>query len=151
MSEMDRLGLMRLRCQTIVSGVLARVDLPVDDALWLSASTEDRQSLRDRARGEVTRLASQRVPSAEAHALCVDLPVWEEWEGRCDIECIGGPCDGQRVTLPSTEPPPVVRLPVPEAKPLESLEVASYTPLPDHHGYLSRGSDGAWRFQYEHL
>ncbi|MGW4181277.1 hypothetical protein ACWEK2_03890 [Streptomyces albidoflavus] len=150
MSEADRLGPMLLRCQTVVDGALAYVALPVDEALWGPASAAEREDLRGMARRELARLLSQRMPSAEAHDLCADLPVWEEREGRCEVECVGGPADGQRVTLPSTEPPPVLRVPAPEASPLEPLEVLSYAPMTDRHGYQCRGSDGAWRFRYGH-
>lgn len=147
--------LVTLRCQTIVDGSLAYVTMPIDSEVWDSADETLRDRLRSRARVELWHAVAGRTGQSMPHDCYNDLPVWEEHSDRCEVECVGGPLDGQRVTLSSAEPPIALQLPLPAglpdaagplADPVTLLPLALYQPLRDEHGFLSRTADGAWRF-----
>ncbi|MEU5976365.1 hypothetical protein [Streptomyces sp. NPDC047315] len=145
---------LHLRCQTVVDGHLAYVLVPVDRARW-EADEPMQESVRRRAREELRHravlLAGHDLPADRFDA----LPVWVEYPDRCEVECVGGPHDGKRITWPSAEPPLGIQLPIDEgtaalidARPAESsTRTVLYEPLFGEGGFVSRTNDGAWRYR----
>ena len=143
-----------LRCQTVVDGVLAYVQMAIDLALWDSADETIRDQIRDQARTELWHAVAKRTGSNMPHDCFDGLPVWEQYADRCEVECVCGPCDGERIKISTPKPPHSLVLPAPfkiehlpvAAEPDMSLPTVMYRPLPDEHGFFSRTADGAWRF-----
>lgn len=146
---------MTLRCQTVVDGVLATVTMPIALEVWNSAGEKDRDLIRARARTELRISVGARIGEVRLDDRYDELPVWEEYADQCEVECIGGPHDGERIKLGTAEPPHSLVLPAPfrieylagfAGEPAELLPTVMYSPLPDEHGFFSRAVDGAWRF-----
>lgn len=151
-------NLLTVRCQTVVDGELAYVQLPVTRELWETSSTV-REVCRDRARKELRYAVEERAGVDLLADRAADLPVWVEYPDACEVECVGGPADGQRIKLSSGQPPAMVRVPQPVnlADQLANLNgplhpadygplIATYEPLTDDHGFFARSTDGAWRY-----
>ncbi|WP_399559578.1 hypothetical protein OIA45_49035 (plasmid) [Streptomyces chartreusis] len=146
---------MTLRCQTVVDGVLAYVELPVGLEEWDSADEETRHRIHSMARTELRISVGARIGEARLDDRYEDLPVWEQYADRCEVECVGGPLDGERIKLSSAEPPLSLVLPAPfrledvvasATVTTERIPTVMYSPLPDESGFFSRATDGAWRF-----
>lgn len=144
--------LITLRCQTVIDGALAFVKIPIDLTVWDSADETLRDRFRAQARTELWHAVVKQTEREMPHDCFDDLPVWEEFPDRCEVECVDGPLDGERIKLSSAEPPHALELPLPvrlEASTTLATEPfprALYRPLPDEHGFFSRTTDGAWRF-----
>lgn len=146
---------MSLHCQTVIDAVLVYVDMPIALELWDSADEAIRDRLRSQARSELWHAVAQRSHRTLPHDCFDELPVWEQHADRCEVECVGGPMDGQRIKLGTPEPPPSLVLPAPfrleylvpsATEQPELLPTVMYRPLADEHGFFSRATDGAWRF-----
>lgn len=147
---------MTLRCQTVVDGILAYVEMPIDLALWDSAAKTVRDPIRSRARSELWHAVAKRTGRTLPHDCFDELPVWEQHADQREVECVGGPHDGERIKISTAKPPPSLVLPASfrieylaasaAVAPAESLPTVMYSPLPDEHGFFSRTTDGAWRF-----
>ncbi|MEU8316676.1 hypothetical protein, partial [Micromonospora sp. NPDC049033] len=142
-----------LRCQTIIDGQLGYVLLPVTRHLW-ETSEDAREDARRRARDELRHRAVKQTGRDLPAADFDTLPVWAEYPDRCEVECVGGPADGKRITLASAEPPPAINIPLEESlldlltahtPPESALNMVTYVPLRGAGGFLSRAADGAWR------
>lgn len=150
-------NLPKFRCETVIDGELGYVLLPVSEELlddeWAC------NYARDKARRELwhrcVEQTGQDLPIEEFDA----LPVWVEYPDRYEIECVGGPHDGQVLTMPGTYPPPQIEMPVDDDiaglltaadTPTPSgVRTASYRPLLNDYGFASRAEDGAWRYRYQ--
>ena len=143
-----------LRCQTVVDGSLLYITISVSPESWDSMDGALREDLRTQVRSELWQAVVERTGQDLSRNSLKDLPVWDEWPGRCEVELINGPFDGKRITLSTPEPPPMIKLPCP--KDVQSLldtdhlpeetPYMSYWPQPDDHGFFTRTHDGAWRF-----
>ncbi|MFB6696362.1 hypothetical protein [Streptomyces rubiginosohelvolus] len=149
-------NILNLRCQTVIDGELGYVLVPVERMLW-ETDEHSHEALRMIARKELRHSAMKRAGRNLPAADFENLPVWVEYPDRCEIECVGGPHDGQRVQISAPEPPcDGLQLPVEEdpatladARLLESrLQIATYVPLTGDGGFLSRTEDGAWRYRF---
>lgn len=148
--------LVTLRCQTVVDSFLAYVTMPIALEVWDSADETARDRIREYARKELWHAVAKRTGREMPHDCLDSLPVWEEHADRCEAECVGGPMDGTRIRLSTGEPPLSLVLPAPV--PIEDLAASAsatseliptlmYSPLKDEHGFLSRTTDGAWRYE----
>ncbi|MFE9777671.1 hypothetical protein ACFYPA_05885 [Streptomyces sp. NPDC005775] len=148
---------LKLRCQTVIDGELAHILLAVDRMLW-ETNEHTREHAQRTARQELRHYAvehtGRNLPDTDFDA----LPVWAEYPDRCEVECVGGPHDGQRITWSSGEPPAAVDLPVDEGinglmaaaqgEPASILRKATYVPLMGDEGFFGRTEDGAWRYGF---
>jgi len=149
--------MLTLRCQTVIDGRLYWALVPVDRMLW-EADEYAQEHARRAARKELRYRATKHTGRDLTDVDFDTLPVWVEHPNRCEIECVGGPCDGQRMTWGSPEPPPSVDLPVDEGvagllaaaegEPASALRKATYVPLMGDGGFFSRAKDGAWRYAF---
>lgn len=154
-------NLPKLRCETVVNGELGYVLLPVSEEL-LDDEWAYRYA-RDKARRELWHRCAKRTGQDLPIEDFEGLPVWVEYPGKYEIECVGGPHDGQRITVHLTVLSegikPQIELPVDEG--VVGLLAASHTPTPSgvrmasyrrlrgEHGFASRAEDGAWRYRYQ--
>jgi len=118
------------------------------------------------ARGKARRELWHRCVNRTGQALPIEefdaLPVWVEYPDRYEIECVGGPHDGKRLTVRLTVLSegikPQIDMPVDEGvagllaatdtSTPSGMRTASYQPLLNEHGFPSRAEDGAWRYRY---
>ncbi|MGW1154418.1 hypothetical protein ACWD45_24440 [Streptomyces rubiginosohelvolus] len=149
---------LKLRCQTVVDGELASILLAVDRMLW-ETNEHAREHAQRTARQELHHYAAKRTGRDLLAADFDALPVWVEYPDRCEVECVGGPHDGQRMTWNSAEPPVAIDLPVDEGissllaaaqgEPASVVRHATYVPLMGAGGFFSRAQDGAWRYAFQ--
>lgn len=147
---------LNFRCETVIDGELGYVLLPVSEELL------DDEGVREyaiaQARRELWHACMKRTGKDLSTHQFDDLPVWVEYPDRCEVECVGGPHDGQRLTVSSAYPPPQIQMPLDEGvtglldsaalPPVPAMRTASYGPLLNDHGFSSRAEDGAWRYRY---
>lgn len=148
---------LKLRCQTVIDGELGFVLVAVDRLMW-ETDEPMRKFAERRARDELRHSASQRTARDLPAADFEDLPVWVEYPDRCEVECVGGPHNGKRMTWSSAEPPFAIDLPLDEglegllraaqSEPATVLRKATYVPLMGDGGFFSRTQDGAWRYTF---
>lgn len=148
---------LKLRCQTVIGGELAHVLVAIDRTLW-ETNEYAREHARQTARRELHHYAVKHVGRDLPAADFESLPVWVEYPDRCEVECVGGPHDGQRITWSSTEPPLAIDLPVGEGidgllaaaqgAPASILGRVTYVPLMGDGGFFGRTTDGAWRYSF---
>ncbi|SCE58518.1 hypothetical protein GA0115253_107854 [Streptomyces sp. Termitarium-T10T-6] len=149
---------LNLRCQTVIDGRLGYVLVPVDRMLWETnehAREHAERTAREELRHSAIERAGRDLPASDFE----DLPVWVEYPDRCEVECVGGPHDGRRMTWNSAEPPVAIDLPVDEGissllaaaqgEPASVVRHAAYAPLMDDGGFFSRTQDGAWRYSFQ--
>lgn len=151
---------LRLRCQSVIDGDLAQVLVVVDRLMW-ETNEPMREVAQRQARDELRHRAIEHVGRDLPAADFETLPVWVEYPDRCEVECVGGPHDGKRMTWSSAEPPSAVNLPIDEGiggllaaaqnpDPVaSSLRIATYVPLMGDGGFFSRTQDGAWRYSLQ--
>ncbi|MGW9299542.1 hypothetical protein ACWHA3_01790 [Streptomyces cyaneofuscatus] len=145
-----------LRCQTVIDGRLYWALVPVD-RMWETdeyAQEHARRTARKELRYRATKHTGRDLTDVDFDT----LPVWAEHPDRCEVECVGGPRDGQRMTWNSAEPPLAIDLPVDEGvagllaavegEPISALRKATYVPLMGDGGFFSRTQDGAWRYAF---
>lgn len=149
---------LKLRCQTVIDGRLYWALVPVDRMLWEAdeyAQEYARRAARKELRYRATKHTGRELPGIDFDT----LPVWVEHPGQCEVECVGGPHDGQQMTWNSAEPPLAIDLPVDEGiagllaavegEPTSTLRKATYVPLMGDGGFFSRTQDGAWRYRFQ--
>ncbi|WP_405548710.1 hypothetical protein [Streptomyces microflavus] len=149
---------LNLRCQTVIDGELGYVLVPVDRMVW-ETDEHSHEALRMIARKGLHRRAIERTGRDLPAADFEHLPVWAEYPDRCEVECVGGPHDGQRMTWNSAEPPFAIDLPIDagvadlvaiaQGEPTSILRKATYVPLMGDGGFFSRTQDGAWRYRFQ--
>lgn len=149
---------LKLRCQAVIDGELAHILLAVDRMLW-ETNEHAREHAQRTARQELHHYAIKRTGRELAASDFDALPVWVEYSDQCEVECVGGPHDGRRVTWNSAEPPFAVDLPVDEGvagllaaaqgELVSALRKATYVPLRGDGGFFSRTQDGAWRYRFQ--
>lgn len=151
-------NLPKLRCETVIDGKLGYVLLPVAEELLDDESAS--KYARDKARRELwhrsVERTGQELPIEEFEA----LPVWVEYPDRYEIECAGGPHDGQVLIMPGAYPEPQIEILVDDgvAGLLAAVDTsappvtrkASYQSVLNDHGFASRTDSGAWRYRYVH-
>ncbi|MFH9765231.1 hypothetical protein ACH4N4_30140 [Streptomyces microflavus] len=149
---------LNLRCQTVIDGELGYVLVPVDRLMW-ETDRPMREFAEGQARDELRHSAIKRTGRDLPASAFDSLPVWVEYPDRCEIECVGGPHDGQRMTWNSAGPPFAVDLPIDagvadlvaiaQGEPTSILRKATYVPLMGDGGFFSRTQDGAWRYGFQ--
>jgi hypothetical protein len=149
---------LNLRCQTVIDGELGYVLVPVDRLMW-ETDRPMREFAEGQARDELRHSAIKRTGRDLPASDFENLPVWAEYPDRCEVECVGGPHDGQRMTWNSAEPPFAIDLPVDEGvagllaaaqgEPASALHKATYVPLMGDGGFFGRTEDGAWRYGFQ--
>jgi hypothetical protein len=144
-----------LRCQTVIDGVMAYVNMPLAVEEWEYAGTTFREMLRAKVREELRASVAARIGEGNTDDRYDRLPVWEDFHDRCTVECVGGPLDGTRMNLSTAEPPLSLQLPLPArtedlmAPAHELSPTTTYGPIRDDHGFLARATDGAWRLGWQ--
>lgn len=159
-------NLIYLRCTGVVGEEQAFVRLPVDRWLWDGFSEQQREDLHDQARRELQAFAHREAGIALSDTYVASLPVEVEDPQddvalppvtECEVEFVGGPEDGTRMTWKGERPPPLIRLPVQQPlsvlldsldEPYQGTPIANYGPTADDRGFCSRSDDGAWRYEY---
>jgi len=160
-------NVLNLRCEGGQEGEEAFVVLPVDRALWETAGEAERNTLRGIARRELQNFIHRETGTLLTDEYVSSLAVMVEDPQNelevppvteCEVEFVGGPEDGTRMTWEGARPPGLIRLSVkqnPAVAVMESLDepyrgipIANYGPITDNRGFCSRAEDGAWRYEY---
>ncbi|MFE9003042.1 hypothetical protein ACFYOY_13015 [Streptomyces sp. NPDC007875] len=158
--------LIHLRCAGTVGDDEAFVRLPIAREIWDEADEQLRDLFRARARRELQDFAHREAGVTLSDSYVASLPVEVEDPQddvtlppatECEVEFVGGPEDGTRMTWKGERPPPLIRLPVQEPlstlldslnEPYRGVPIANYGPITDDWGFCSRSEDGAWRYEY---
>lgn len=136
--------------------------VPVAEEIWDCEDEEVREVIRHIARRELEHLAAKHLAVCLPNDHLAHLPVIESQDpdpGKAlptsyEVELVGGPRDGHRVTAQGTRPEPLrFYHPRPIWELLSSTDpepashdIVVYGPVPDEYGIYRRTRDGAWLY-----